>query len=618
MAVGCLAAQVGSGLLLLYIVVTQRLADGEGRSVFLKPAAAAGLVIGGCIGAIRSGDEILTFRFFQVVLMDMRLLFFADVPADGAVFCGLLGGGGDIPGMVFAVIFGIAEGADMIMLAFIGVLRQIVSGEAVRADCLALEIEVANMGKSFVGGSAADRTGFPVGIVGLAVGGFGSQILGVFQINKCMLRIIAEFRAALVADCFLGAGGGGGGTVFLGRAAVIVAADGAALLVAIGVGDRDIAIFVKLGAEDFVTVGANLDVAQLVFAQFVFVFAGVVADPVDINVMGSGIAYKAADRFGKGRFAAFIKVACHVLSGFFRIGAGFEIQLGIADGDGIRIYCRIAGVAVIGDLERGIDGKVHSITGNAIAASGVAADCHWNINSHILIRGQIYSMSTFGSQREGTGSFKDKTCHGINGVKAIAIHSNRAITGDIDGQGVGELTDLVIAAELQHTIITSGLEVVEIQGMCGGIVIDAPLGAIGGGNNIGHGRIEHITLIALNSCIFILNGRCYLAVGEGVSGIFLGSAAHAAAVIVGGGGGKGRLFCQIASLRNLPVVDMYFGICCGFEVNAGVIGAKSTARPFGGFIFAGRQAIGFGNVIRRSILRIALAASPRHMPPATF
>ena len=386
LAVGCLAAQVGSGLLLLYIVVTQRIANGEGLAVFLKLAAAAGFVIGGCIGAIRSGDEVLTFRFFQVVMMDMRLLFLADMPADGAVFCGLLGGGWNIPFMGFAVVFGAAEGADMIVLIGVGILCQIGGGEAVRADCLTLEIEVANMGKSFVGRSAADRTGFPVGIVGLAVGGFGSQIFGVFQINKCMLRIIAEFRAALVADCFLGAGGRGGGDVFLGRAAVIVAADGAALLVAIGVGDRDIAIFVKLGAEDFVTIGANLDMAQLVFAQFVFVFAGVVADPVDINVMGSGIAYKAADRFGKGRSGGSLKVARHVLLGMCFIGAGFEIQLGIADGDGACFNRRIAGVAGVGNLERGINGEVHSITGNALIPSTVAADCHGNINSHILIR----------------------------------------------------------------------------------------------------------------------------------------------------------------------------------------------------------------------------------------
>lgn len=99
MAVGCLAAQVGSGLLLLYIVVTQRLADGEGCSVFLELTAAAGFMIVGCIGAIRSGDEVLIRYDFEVVMMDMRLLFLADILADGAVFCGLLGGGLDIPCM---------------------------------------------------------------------------------------------------------------------------------------------------------------------------------------------------------------------------------------------------------------------------------------------------------------------------------------------------------------------------------------------------------------------------------------------------------------------------------------------------------------------------------------
>ena len=343
-------------------------------------------MIVGCIGAIRSGDEVIIRYDFEVVMMDMRLLCLTDIPADGAEFCGLLGGGRNIPCMGFAVVLGIAEGADMIVLIGVSLLCQIGGGEAVRADCAALEIEVVNMGKGFVSGSAADGTGFPVGIVGLAVGGFGSQIFGIFQINKCMLRIIAEFRAALVADCLLGAGGRGGGDVFLGRAAVIVAADGAALLVAIGVGDRDIAVFVKLGTEDFVTVGTNLDVAQLVFTQFVFVFAGVVAEPVDINVMGSGITYKAADRFGKGRFGGSLKVACHVLGGRRFIGAGFDIQIGIADGDGACFNRRIAGVAGVGNLERGIDGEVHSITGNALIPSTVAADCHGNINSHILIR----------------------------------------------------------------------------------------------------------------------------------------------------------------------------------------------------------------------------------------
>ena len=222
--------------------------------------------------------------------------------------------------------------------------------------------------------------------MGLAVGGFGSQIFGIFQIDEFVVVIVTVFRAAFFADRFFGAGGGSLGAVFLGCAAVIVAADGAALHVEIGVGDRDIAIFVKLSAEDFVTIGADLDVAQLVFTQFVFVFAGVVADPVDIDVMGSGIAYKAADRFGKGRSGGSLKVACHVLGGRRFISAGFEIQLGIADGDGACFNRRIAGVAGVGNLERGIDGEVHSITGNALIPSTVAADCHGNINSHILIR----------------------------------------------------------------------------------------------------------------------------------------------------------------------------------------------------------------------------------------
>ena len=317
-------------------------------------------------------------------MMDMRLLFLADIPADGAVFCGLLGGGRDIPCMGFAIVLGAAEGADMIVLIGVSILCQIGGGEAVRADCLALEIGIVNGG--FGSGSAADRAGFPVGIVGPAVGGFGSQIFGFFQFDEFVFSKLAKLRAAFFADRFLGAGGGGGGAVFLGCAAVVVAADGAALLVAIGVGDRDIAIFVELGAEDFVTIGADLDVAQLVFTQFVFMFAGVVADPVDINVMGSGITYKAADLFSKGRSGGSLKVACHVFLGRRFIGAGFEIQVGVADGEGAYFYRRIAGVAGVGNLERGIDGEVHSITGNALIPSTVAADCHGNINSHILIR----------------------------------------------------------------------------------------------------------------------------------------------------------------------------------------------------------------------------------------
>lgn len=96
----------------------------------------------------------------------------------------------------------------MIMLIGIGFFCQIGGGEAVRADCLSLEIEVVNMGKGFVGGSAADRAGFPVGIVGPAVGGFGSQIFGIFQIDEFVVVIVTVFRAALFADRFLGAGGG--------------------------------------------------------------------------------------------------------------------------------------------------------------------------------------------------------------------------------------------------------------------------------------------------------------------------------------------------------------------------------------------------------------------------
>ena len=383
-AVGCLAAQVGSGLLLLYIVVTQRLADGEGLAVFLKPAAAAGFVIGGCIGAIRSGDEVLTFRFFQVVMMDMRLLFFADIPADGAVFCGLLGGCWNIPFMGFAVVFGAAEGADMIVLIGVGILCQIGGGEAVRADCCALKIEVANMGKSFVGGSAADRTGFPVGIVGLAVGGFGSQILGIFQINKCMLRIIAEFRAALVADCFLGAGGGGGGAVFLGCAAVIVAADGAALLVGVGTCHSSITEFMVCGAKNLVAVWADLIVGRFIDGNELMGI-NMVADHTDIDVVDRPIICEAADRFGKGRFAAFIKVACHVLLGRRFIGTGFDIQLGIADGDGAAFYCKnlIGAGAVIGELEGSVDGKMKpkTVNGSGAVVAGVA-DGHGKIDCH--------------------------------------------------------------------------------------------------------------------------------------------------------------------------------------------------------------------------------------------
>ena len=384
LAVGCLAAQVGSGQLLLYIVVTQRLADGEGLAVFLKLAAAAGFVIGGCIGAIRSGDEVLIRYDFEVVMMDMRLLIFADIPADGAVFCGLLCGGRNIPCMGFAVVFGAAEGADMIVLIGVGIACQIVSGEAVRADCLALEIEVINMGKSFVGGSAADRAGFPVGIVGLAVGGFGSQILGVFQINKCMLRIIAEFRAALVADRFLGAGGGGGGAVFLGCAAVIIAADGAALLVGVGSCHSSITEFMVCGAKNLVAVGADLIVGRFIDGNELMGI-GVVADPVNIDVMDRLVICEAVDRFGKGLFAAFIKVACHVLLGRGFIGTGFDIQFGITDGNGAIFYGKnlIGAGAVIGKLEGSVDGKVkpETINGSGAVVAGVA-DGHGKIDCH--------------------------------------------------------------------------------------------------------------------------------------------------------------------------------------------------------------------------------------------
>ena len=99
-------------------------------------------------------------------------------------------------------------------------------------------------------------------------------------------------------------------------------------------------------------------------------------------------------------------------------------------------------------------------------------------------------------------------------------------------------------------------------------------------------------------------------------GIFLGSAALAAAVIVGGGGGEGRRCCLIASLRNLPVVDMYLGFCLGIEVGAGIMGAKGSTSPFLGFIFAGCQTIGRSDVIHQTLLFV-LIIGPCHMPPTT-
>ena len=384
LAVGCLAAQVGSGLLLLYIVVTQRLADGEGRSVFLELTAAAGFMIVGCIGAIRSGDEVLIRYDFEVVMMDMRLLFLADIPADGAVFCGLLGGGREIPCMGFAVVLGIAEGADMIMLIGVSLLCQIGGGEAVRSDCTALEIEVVNMGKGFVGGSAADRAGFPVGIMGLAVGGFGSQIFGIFQIDEFVFSKLAKLRAALFADRFLGAGGGSLGAVFLGCAAVIVAADGAALLVGVGTCHSSITEFMVCGAKNLVAVGADLIVGRFINGNELMGI-NMVADHTDIDVVDRPIICEAADLFGKGRSGGSLKVACHVLLGMYFIGAGFDIQLGIADSDGAAFYCKnlIGAGAVIGELEGSVDGKMKpkTVNGSGAVVAGVA-DGHGKIDCH--------------------------------------------------------------------------------------------------------------------------------------------------------------------------------------------------------------------------------------------
>ena len=99
-------------------------------------------------------------------------------------------------------------------------------------------------------------------------------------------------------------------------------------------------------------------------------------------------------------------------------------------------------------------------------------------------------------------------------------------------------------------------------------------------------------------------------------GIFLGSAALAAAVIVGGWAGEGRRCCLIASLRNLPVVDMYFGFCLGIEISAGIVGTKGTAAPYLSFVFAGCQTVGRGDVIHQTLLFV-LIVGPCHMPPAT-
>ena len=316
-------------------------------------------------------------------MMDMRLLFLADIPADFAVFCGLFGGGKDIPCMGFAVVLGAAEGADMIVLAFIGVLRQIVSGEVVRADRCALKILIGSIA-ILTGGSTTGGACQPVGIVGQAVGGFGSQIFGIFQIDEFVLGIVTVFRAAFFADRFFGAGGGSLGAVFLGCAAVIVAADGAAMLVGVGTCHSSITEFMVCGTKNLVAVGADLIVGRFIDGNELMGI-NMVADHTDIDVVDRPIICEAADRFGKGRFGGSLKVACHVLGGRRFIGAGFDIQLGIADGDRAAFYGKylIGTAAVIGELERSVDSKVKPETINGSGAVGTSvANSHGEFDRH--------------------------------------------------------------------------------------------------------------------------------------------------------------------------------------------------------------------------------------------
>ena len=162
----------------------------------------------------------------------------------------------------------------------------------------------------------------------------------------------------------------------------------------------------------------------------------------------------------------------------------------------------------------------------------------------------------------------------MDGIPSV-LGRDGAIAGDIDRDGVRNIPKIIVA-EVQSTLGVRGIEIIKIQGVRSGIVIEAAPGAIGGGKQTARRGIEHIALIALRVCCIKYNRASQIAIGEGVIFVLLVSAALAAAV-VGGGAGKGSRCCQIAPLCYLLVIDMRFGICPTLPPCANTICLSSMA-----------------------------------------
>ena len=202
----------------------------------------------------------------------------------------------------------------------------------------------------------------------------------------------------------------------------------------------------------------------------------------------------------------------------------------------------------------------------------------------------------------------------MDGIPSV-LGRDGAIAGDIDRDGVRNIPKIIVA-EVQSTLGVRGIEIIKIQGVRSGIVIEAAPGAIGGGEQATRRGIEHIALIALRVCFVKYNRASQIAIGEGVISILLVSTALAAAV-VGGGAGKGSRCCQIAPLCYLLIIGVWFGICLYAIVNLDNI-VYIIPGIYSGFLLAGElQSIGCGDIV---ILpgRDILVAGPCHIPPGVF
>ena len=67
----------------------------------------------------------------------------------------------------------------------------------------------------------------------------------------------------------------------------------------------------------------------------------------------------------------------------------------------------------------------------------------------------------------------------MDGIPSV-LGRDGAIAGDIDRDGVRNIPKIIVA-EVQSTLGVRGIEIIKIQGVRSGIVIEAAPGAIGGG-----------------------------------------------------------------------------------------------------------------------------------------